>query len=85
MLHFTFSSSVPCDLFLRSSQVVYEFNWSRNLQGIMLSAVYAGSLLGTVPGGWLADVYGGIYIVVLYSFVNFYFDYSFIQTLKKSN
>eukprot|EP01083_Nonionella_stella_P080861 222386_1 len=36
-----------------------EFNWNPFTQGLVLSAFFAGYLFGNIPGGYLADKYGG--------------------------
>lgn len=36
-----------------------EFGWDRTMQGIVLSSFFYGYLITQVPGGWLADRFGG--------------------------
>lgn len=40
-------------------QQSYEFNWDEKTQGIILSSVFWGYVLGQLPGGIIADRYGG--------------------------
>lgn len=40
-----------------------EFDWSEETQGIILSAVFWGYVLTQVPGGLLAEKYGGKYVL----------------------
>ncbi|GFS99973.1 inorganic phosphate cotransporter, partial [Nephila pilipes] len=36
-----------------------EFHWSPETEGLALGAVYYGQLIGFLPGGRMAEVYGG--------------------------
>lgn len=36
-----------------------EFNWDSNTQGLVLGAFFYGYIITQIPGGWLAEVFGG--------------------------
>lgn len=36
-----------------------EFNWDTNTQGLVLGAFFYGYITTQIPGGWLAEVFGG--------------------------
>lgn len=36
-----------------------EFNWDSNDQGLVLAAFFYGYIVMQIPGGWLAERYGG--------------------------
>lgn len=36
-----------------------EFNWNSNTQGLVLGAFFYGYIITQIPGGWLAEVFGG--------------------------
>eukprot|EP01084_Bolivina_argentea_P236864 398217_1 len=36
-----------------------QFHWNSFIEGVVLSAFFAGYLFGNIPGGWLANKYGG--------------------------
>ncbi|KAK2173555.1 hypothetical protein NP493_868g04001 [Ridgeia piscesae] len=40
-----------------------EFEWSKVLQGNILSAFYVGYILTQIPGGWLANKFGGKHVM----------------------
>ena len=41
-----------------------DFDWSPQLQGYILSAVYIGMLLFQVPGGLIANLYSAKYLIL---------------------
>lgn len=41
------------------------YDWNERLQGIILSAFYIGYVMTQIPGGFLADKFGGKYILSL--------------------
>ncbi|XP_041463075.1 sialin-like isoform X1 [Lytechinus variegatus] len=45
------------------AQAESEFNWSSHIQELLLAAFYIGYTLGNIPAGWLADRFGGKWIV----------------------
>lgn len=55
---------VPDD-WVKSSDNKGELDWSSEMQGIVQSAFYYGYLIGHLPGGLLADRYGGKYVLGL--------------------
>ena len=40
-----------------------EFEWSKVLQGNILSAFYIGYIVTQIPGGWLANKFGGKHVM----------------------
>lgn len=55
---------VPDD-WIKPSENKEVFEWSSEMQGIVQSAFYYGYLIGHLPGGLLADRYGGKYVLGL--------------------
>lgn len=41
----------------------YRFSWDEGTQGMLLSAFYYGYIVTHIPGGWLAQNFGGKYTV----------------------
>ena len=40
-----------------------EFNWSRGVQGWILSAFFVGYIVTQLPGGWMANKFGAKIII----------------------
>lgn len=49
--------------FMKPTDSHHHFQWSQEMQGIILGAFYVGYLLSHLPGGLLAQKYGGKYIL----------------------
>lgn len=56
---------MPPDLGEEATGVTGEYEWSESLQGLILSSFYIGYLITHIPGGILAERYGGKWILGL--------------------
>ncbi|GFY79744.1 putative inorganic phosphate cotransporter [Trichonephila inaurata madagascariensis] len=50
-----------------------EFDWSPEIEGFAIGAVYYGQLLGYMPGGRMAEVYGGKRTLIIFLFLASFF------------
>ncbi|GFR33901.1 putative inorganic phosphate cotransporter, partial [Trichonephila clavata] len=50
-----------------------EFDWSPEIEGVAIGAVYYGQLLGYMPGGRMAEVYGGKRTLMIFLFLASFF------------
>ncbi|GFY02377.1 hypothetical protein TNCV_3502582 [Trichonephila clavipes] len=50
-----------------------EFDWSPEIEGLAIGAVYYGQLLGYMPGGRMAEVYGGKRTLIIFLFLASFF------------
>ena len=55
-----------CNYFLQTNNVMlqsWEFTWSKSFQSLLLSVYYIGCCLSQVPGGWVANRFGGKMVI----------------------